>query len=274
MQCVHPISVDNSRWHGYGSKKSGYIPSRILVPCGKCIACRINKTREWKSRLIMESCSWKDDCFLTLTYDNEHLPPDAGLHKEHLQKFFKRLRRRLDEQGREIRYFAVGEYGDKFDRPHYHAIVFGLNPFSDDSQLVVDCWPFGNVDFGSVTPQSIGYVCGYVQKKLTGDASANYGFNIPPFQLASQHLGDDFVRKYADVLRDKKAFVFQGISYPLCDRHKDMIWSIGERKINELQMLDRSALRTDMDEELRTLERRMITKYNKFKQPSERRRWK
>lgn len=272
MQCVHPIVVKSGRKYGFGDKSHGFVPSHVVVPCGKCIACRINKTREWKSRLIMELCFWEDASFVTLTYDSEHLPVDAGLHKDDLQKFFKRLRFDLSEKKRDCKYFACGEYGDKFGRPHYHAIIFGINPIRDDL-LVKGCWLFGNVDIGSVTPESIGYVTGYVQKKLTGDASANYLGNIPPFQVNSNGLGDRFVMKFKDKLRDDLSFKFMGKSYPLCKRHKEMLFNELERVEHLNDAIDRQMQDDDLYSTLRNAERHLIQQYNMFKEPSERRLW-
>ena len=272
MQCVHPIRVFNNNALR-GDFATGFEPIDVLVPCGKCIACRINKTREWSGRIIMESCFWVDSVFLTLTYDSQFLPIDNGLHKDDLQRFFKRLRKQLSKKGREISYFACGEYGDSFGRPHYHAIVFGLNPIRDEP-LVRRCWTRGtSLKFGSVTPQSIGYVTGYVQKKLTGDAQVNYLGNEPPFMINSQGLGDRFVLKYRDTLRRTGCFRFMEKSYPLCKRHKDMIYDDFDKHINMmLNWYDRKPAE-DMLEELRLQERHMIAQYNRFKSPSERRIW-
>ena len=80
--------------------------------------------------------------FLTLTYNDDNLPSDVGLHKDDLQRFFKRLRKALDTK--KIRYFACGEYGDTTSRPHYHAIVFGLGLNEIDKKYVTDAWPLGD----------------------------------------------------------------------------------------------------------------------------------
>ena len=87
--------------------------------------CRIALSREWATRVLHESDYWDHSCFTTLTYNNEHLPKDGSLHKDELQKFFKRLRKYLGD--RKMKYFACGEYGDEGHRPHYHAILFGID---------------------------------------------------------------------------------------------------------------------------------------------------
>lgn len=101
MQCFHPVTLKNGQ----------------TVPCGSCIGCRINKTSQWTFRLLLEQKNWDKASFITLTYDDDHLPSDASLHPEDLTLFWKRLRKNLD--GRKIKYFACGEYGDATQRPHY-----------------------------------------------------------------------------------------------------------------------------------------------------------
>lgn len=131
------------------------------IPCGKCFACQIRKRRDLTTRLTHESQVFHDNCcFITLTYNDEHLPttdcfklgdvdkqfsegsgslPINTLRVSDVQKFIKRLRRHLEycpskkHDGRDhvdgkIRYYCVGEYGGKFGRPHYHILVFGWTP--------------------------------------------------------------------------------------------------------------------------------------------------
>lgn len=138
-----------------------------------------------------------------MTYDDEHLPQDYGLHPEDLQKFWKRLRKTFDGD-RRIKYYACGEYGDKYGRPHYHAIVFGVDDkdFMGDGRdkrifqangsynLNSSLWPCGFINVGSVTDESIQYVAGYINKKLGGDAAKEkYGECYPPFARMSQGIG-------------------------------------------------------------------------------------
>lgn len=147
--------------------------------------------------------------FLTLTYNDEHLPLDYGLHKEDLQKFFKRLRinlkREYHEYAPKIKYYACGEYGDKTMRPHFHAVVYGLDNFDDKhreicakSWQLCDEWFFDknrgrDSAMQEVTPDDIQYVTGYIQKKLYGDkAKEKYGDRLPPFSVCSNGLGLDF----------------------------------------------------------------------------------
>lgn len=108
--------------------------------------------------------------FITLTYSDSNLPENNSLSSRDLQLFFKRLRKRIAPQ--KIRYFACGEYGERFKRPHYHAIIFGLENCHTTWQLIHDVWNKGIIDVGSVTKDSISYVAGYVSKKMGSDYRA------------------------------------------------------------------------------------------------------
>lgn len=118
----------------------------VVVPCGKCIGCKLDYSRQWADRCMLEMQYHKHTWFVTLTYDEDHLPRTwysadqetgeavmaATLSKRDLQLFFKRLRKNT---GQQVRYFCAGEYGDETKRPHYHCIIFGLDLPEDDRTL-------------------------------------------------------------------------------------------------------------------------------------------
>lgn len=164
------------------------------LPCGKCFECLHNRRQEWTTRLIAEHQTSSSSCFLTLTYTDQNIPygdDRPTLCKRDLQLFLKRLRRDLEynwciisENGEsvlkrlkrrsnykmlKIRYFAVGEYGSRTSRPHYHMILFNY-PFnirlkSDNilfTKLVRRAWKNGNIHIGTTTEKSIGYTAGYL----------------------------------------------------------------------------------------------------------------
>ena len=138
--------------------------------------------------------------FLTLTYSDEKLPPTGSLVKKDYQDFMKRLRKR---HGSRLRYFAVGEYGDTTYRPHYHAIIFGIdfsdkrphskNEYGDQlftSDLLDSIWGKGHAFFGQVTVQSARYVAKYCIKKVNGPmAASHYGTRAPEFAVMSLKPG-------------------------------------------------------------------------------------
>lgn len=194
MKCPSPISVARS------FKVNG-LPERAVVPCGKCLACRINRRSEWSLRMQLESSYWDSSTFLTLTYNDEFLPwqlccaDDSPfwsptLVKRDYQLFMKRFRKRF---GKPLKYYACGEYGGQTFRPHYHSILFGVNPVAD-YDLIKECWPSGNIMCLPVKAGSFNYVAGYVVDKLDGvlEQDAYYGCQ-PPFSLCSQGLGFDFL---------------------------------------------------------------------------------
>lgn len=207
MECTNPRTVCNpktGRW--------------IEVPCGMCMACRLSKSREWSIRLKDELATWKAASFVTLTYDDAHVPTLPCSHftlvKSDLQKFFKRLRKDLDSETK-IKYYACGEYGDTFKRPHYHCIIFGLGP--SDLPLIQQNWPYGFVKIGTVTQDSINYVTGYVRKKYNHErAWQEYGFcALPPFQVCSQGLGLNFLRNNREEFETRKYSIYKNAKVSL-----------------------------------------------------------
>jgi hypothetical protein len=151
------------------------------IPCGQCVGCRLDRSKEWALRCMHEASLHEENSFITLTYNAEHLPPDAGLRKKDVQKFFKRLRKAIAPK--KIRYYYCGEYGDKNNRPHYHILLFG-HRFDDWVQLgqtqsglplytsptLERIWGQGFVQIGEVTFESAAYVARYIMKKVNGKA--------------------------------------------------------------------------------------------------------
>ena len=207
MQCLNPLVVKNPNLLVNGDMRQ-----TILVPCGHCIACRIARSREWAVRLLQESEFWDDFCFVTLTYDDDHLVSPSLVPRD-LTLFFKKLRRDLGD--RKIKYFACGEYGDRFGRPHFHAIIFGLGTL--DRKLIQENWNKGYVKVGTLTYQSCRYVAGYVQKKLYGKASKYYEDNglLPPFSRCSKGIGEEYVDKYWNKLYSMGRVTVNGVPMAL-----------------------------------------------------------
>lgn len=225
-----PMPVDASVYEDYQSKEwikvkeenqrklgNKYYPP-IMIPCGKCIGCRLDKSREWALRCMMELKSQKGIAiFITLTYNETKVPisyfadPETGealpcysLRLDDLQRFWKRLRKAFPEK--KLRYFASGEYGSETWRPHYHAIVFGLCT-SDFDDLVLTqvnetgnyyrsdslnrIWNSGNVIIANVTFDTCAYVARYTAKKnLTLQENFFESHNLEkPFLVMSRRPG-------------------------------------------------------------------------------------
>lgn len=198
-------------------------PQGLEVPCGQCMPCRIARREEWSLRLMHESLFWDSCLFITLTYDQEHLPKNGSLVPNDLTKFFKRLRKRIGD--RKIKYFACGDYGGKFDRPHYHILLFGLDYLSmDDRQIIKDCWTLcdwdmlGKSPFGDVTPQSIRYVCKYIEDKVIGKESI-YAYDkndiLPTYAVMSKGIGRSYAQEnYEKIFKELQCDV-NGRTYPV-----------------------------------------------------------
>lgn len=137
----------------------------IPVPCGKCPACVARRVSQWSFRLMQEERVSSSSHFITLTYDCKHAPISQNgflsLDKRHVQAFFKRLRWSQDQLGikERIKYYAVGEYGGKTKRPHYHAIIFNAR-----IECIQPAWSMGHVYYGDVSGASVGYTLKYMSK--------------------------------------------------------------------------------------------------------------
>lgn len=157
--------------------------SEVKLPCGRCIGCRLERSRQWAIRCVHEASLYERNCFITLTFAPEHLPKSGSLDKRDFQLFMKRLRKRF---GSGVRYFHCGEYGEKMGRPHYHACLFNFD-FADrelwsvrdgvrlfTSEILSSLWPFGFSTIGDVTFESAAYVARYVTKKITGPVAEDH----------------------------------------------------------------------------------------------------
>jgi len=163
----------------------------LSLPCGQCVGCRLERSRQWAVRCMHEAQMHTSNCFITLTYAPEYIreAKDLSLNYEHFQLFMKRLRKRFT--GKTIRFYMAGEYGELRDRPHFHACIFGLD-FEDKkflkrtetgshlytSKILEELWPYGFSSVGAVNFESAAYVARYIMKKVNGKprltADGNY----------------------------------------------------------------------------------------------------
>lgn len=170
----------------------------FLLPCGQCWQCRLERSRQWAVRCVHEAQMHKSNCFITLTYDDAHIPKDYSLHYPHYQDFMRRLRYVYRE--RNVRFYMCGEYGEITRRPHYHACLFNVN-FEDrrywktddgmrvDRSLILDrLWPMGHAAVGDVTFESAAYVARYIMEKMTGDKAAKH------YEVIDDETGEIFNR--------------------------------------------------------------------------------
>lgn len=179
-----------------------YNPKVMLIPCGQCIGCRIRQREDWTTRIELEARDYPKEqvWFITLTYDDDHVPgmivktgeimrkvqytwkpgekrPESVqiLLYEDIQKFLKRLRKAYKDK---LRYFVAGEYGEQTARPHYHMILYGWKPTDLEnlykihhngyynSKWLADLWGMGQIQIAQAVPETYRYVAGYVTKKM------------------------------------------------------------------------------------------------------------
>lgn len=182
-------------------------PFGTTVSCGKCFQCLQQKSVEWSFRIMDEASQYAQNAFLTLTYDDDHLPEDKSVSRREVQLFMKRLRKVLAP--RKVRFFACGEYGEKFGRPHYHIIIFGW--FPDDayvyckdkkgtqlfrSPLLEKVWTCGYSSVGAVTMETARYCAKYMNKVLFLGLKKDEKPVMEPFVQMSNRPGVGFARVY------------------------------------------------------------------------------
>jgi len=208
MPCFHPLKAwkteDGIKF--YNPYKDNRHHKGISIPCRQCTGCRSEYSRQWAMRILHESSLYTNNIFITLTYDAEHLPEYGTLVKKHFQDFMKRLRKKYNKK--KIRYYQCGEYGEKFGRPHYHAIIFN-HTFPDmkkvpgkhkdlyTSEILKKIWKKGHVSIGTVNFETAAYVANYVQKKINGKNKKQH------YELIDHDTGEiiDRQQEYATMSR-------------------------------------------------------------------------
>lgn len=271
MACYFPVSA----WRAPSvNKESGKRPlvfnrSRglsdlpsLTVPCGNCIGCRIDKSRSWALRCVHEARMHDANCFLTLTYDPEYLPPGGTLVKSDLQKFFKRLRKTT---GLQLRYFATGEYGEApSSRPHYHILLFGYD-FREDrkfhsksksgfdqfkSKILADTWGKGHCTVSAFSYTTAAYTARYVMKKIrgknAGDDPVYSRLNLvtgelfqaePEFCLMSRKpgIGSSWYDKYKSDTFPSDFLISDGKKHPIPRFYLDKLKMNDERTFKKVR---------------------------------------
>ena len=186
MPCYHPmpaVRLSDGSVKFVSRNKRG-VEGTLELPCGQCIGCRLERSRQWAMRCLHEASLYDRNAFITLTYDDANLPPGGSLSYPDFQRFMKRLRKEVGA----VRFYAGGEYGEQGTiRPHLHACLFGYD-FPDKvfyknsgsgeriytSKLLQKLWKFGLSSVGDVTFQSAAYIARYCVAKRTGDAAKDW----------------------------------------------------------------------------------------------------
>lgn len=195
MRCIAPFTIK------VPVKPRG--SRTVHVPCGKCPACLTRKRNDLVIRMQQEIKHHAYTTFLTLTYEDDNLyylnDEHPSLCPAHLTSFWKSLRKLVP---RPLRYFAIGEYGPQTYRPHYHAIVFGLQP--SDYQHVKHAWPRGNVVFSPATGGNIGYMANFHIIKNNNLPDEISSLCLPEFTRYSNKpgIGAQLTSEYIDYLNN------------------------------------------------------------------------
>jgi len=208
-QCLTPYYV-----------KDRHTNDEIPVPCGKCPSCSARRTSAWSFRLIKEGERSSSSYFITLTYNTDHVPITKkgymSLSKDDLQLYFKRLRKYHPKETR-IKYYAVGEYGSKTMRPHYHIILFNA-----DLQYVLKAWAkggryMGDYHVGKVSEASVGYTLKYISKPKKVPQHKNDD-RLPEFCLMSKKMGANYLTE--SMIKWHKADIGNRMYVPIKDGKK------------------------------------------------------
>lgn len=242
MPCSFPITGYRRADGSVTFKRSeGYVDRQVTVKCGRCFRCRLEHSRQWAMRIVHEASEHAASSFVTLTYDDRHLPVDGSLDVRHWQLFAKRLRKRV---GR-FRFYHCGEYGEQNGRPHYHACLFGVDFRGDrrfyksvgqnqlfTSELLEDTWGKGFCPIGDVDFESAAYVSGYVTKKLTGDRAEEYGLRKAPYSTMSRRpgIGRSWIERWADQVYPRDEVVVRGRVMRPPKYYDEVVLSEDERK--------------------------------------------
>lgn len=286
------------------SPQGAWQGQHMEVPCGQCMGCRLARTMSWSVRMMHEAKMHDRSCFVTLTYDNEHVPKDLSVDVTHLQKFFKDLRYHV--KPKKIRYFASGEYGSideiqdpverikyiskygnaKLGRPHYHAIIFGYWPKDSkalpskndytwyESNELQSIWKNGFVTIGEVTDESAAYTARYTIKKLNAssevDARFHYKGRSREFGVMSRRpgIGQTFYEKFKDELQNNYSVIQRGYEKALPRFYKEKFQQDDWRKYLNKKMDNIIKYRIKVaDERYRPMEEYLEKKQAYFEQP-------
>jgi hypothetical protein len=212
--------------------ETGYMP----FPCGKCPACVRRRVSGWAFRLNKQSEQSNSAHFVTLTYNDEHIKKTKNgfetLVKKDVQDFFKRLRKLTKQK---ISYYAVGEYGDTGERPHYHIILFNANPKIVENAWKLNDITLGNVHFGDVGDASVGYTLKYISKdkkipQFNGD-DRQKEFALMSKGLGAGYLSENMVKWHTKGNIENKVYLplKDGKKAAMPRYYKDKLYDKGQK---------------------------------------------
>lgn len=243
MPCFRPLKGYRSKILNPSGKRSIVfspreantidLPDVLTLPCGQCLYCRLEHSRNWAVRCSHEASMYDLNCFVTLTYSDEFLPSNGSVDPNAPVLFMERLRKKF---GPDIRSFGCAEYGEKLSRPHYHLCIFNFDFLdkkewskSNENKLYIskdlqDLWPYGHTTVGDLTFESAAYVARYVTKKITGKTAPEHYerpgptpgeiYDLLPERSVSVSrmpgIGRPWLEKYADFVLNNDFVVSRG----------------------------------------------------------------
>lgn len=268
MSCYYPVLAhrqfkdSDGKWHirfeskynvnySIRSLRFKYGDNLLLLPCGHCLGCKFDKAKDWATRVYCESLYHDKSCFVTLTYDDLHLPKNQAINKKNLIAFIKDLRNRCEK----VRYFGCGEKGESSGRIHAHIILFGYSPSDLEfysrgsngdalyiSQELSSIWKKGHVIIGDVSYHSAGYVARYTTKKIGDDDSFLICSNRPGigYEYCFDHA-DDIMETgyvYGDFGDDYKAPIPRYFEKLLKDIYPDKWDKIVKSRLDRVKIVE------------------------------------
>ncbi len=299
MACTRPLkgyaAPDGKITFKDATYSRGFRSPSVVVKCGQCLGCRMERKRGWAIRSVHEAQMHEENSFITLTYDKEHLPKDRSLHVRDWQLFAKRVRREMGP----FRFLHCGEYGELL-RPHYHACIFGLDWHEDwkkhprkegkkplwTSGKLSELWGNGFSTIGSLSFDSAAYVAGYVITKKTGKmaAAAYERVNVesgemyqvkPEYATMSRNkgLGYDWYQKYhADVYPGDFVVMKGGVKFrpptyydKLLEEQNPKLW---EKIKEKRQAIVKNSEDYQAEHRLKAKEEVLQAKISMYKSPS------
>lgn len=241
MACYSPLQAvqsfkkkANGKYQIFFGNNDTHLGTPIELPCGQCVGCRLERSRQWAVRCLHEASLHKQNCFITLTYNQENHPKSGSIDVREFQLFMKSFRNMVyknyleelkvnpDAIHNKLRYFHCGEYGDQFGRPYYHACIFNYDfpdkVLIDDtegkcrytSKILDNLWNKGTTEIGEVTFASAAYVARYIMKKVNGEQAEDHynqidkktgelqSYKNPEYITMSRRpgIGKDWLEKY------------------------------------------------------------------------------
>lgn len=264
MPCYKPIQAWRTTENTPNGKKrisfrsSPTTTHTITLPCGQCIGCKLTRSFNWAMRCTNHAQLYDQNCFITLTYSDQHLPWDGSLKKSHFQKFIKRLRKQLHPL--KISYYMAGEYGELLSRPHFHACIFN-HQFSDrepwkeqegiityTSDTLDRLWGNGFSTLSDLTFETAAYAARYCTKKITGQSAEDHYTTTHPItgetiSLEPEYnsmslkpgIGKEWLETYRSDVYPSDYLIRKGQKVPI-PRYYEKLLNLSEDDLIELKI--------------------------------------